>query len=496
MKREYILALDQGTTSSRAMLFDFALAPVGAAGRDFPQHFPRNGWVEHDPEDLAGTTFTAIEEVLRQTGVEPAEVRAVGIANQRETVLVWRRATGRPIYPAIVWQCRRTADFCREVAASAFAGAIRERTGLIADPYFSASKLRWILDNVPDARRRAEAGELCFGTVDSYLAWHLSGGREHVTDYTNASRTMLFNIHTLDWDDELLAYFGIPRAMLPRVVPSSGVLATCRHPALDNRPIPLAGIAGDQQAALHGQFCDRPGELKITYGTGAFLLLNTGSEAIPSRHNLVTTLGAGSRAGAPEFLLEGSVFMAGAIMQWLRDGLGVIADAREAGAIAASVPDTGGVYLVPAFTGLGAPYWDAEARAALLGMTRATTRREIIRAAEEAIAYQCADLVEAMRRDLEGPIAGIRVDGGAARDDFLLQFQADLLGCSVERPACLESTGLGAARLALAGIGCGAGSASDVGGMEFCPRMEAARREALIGGWRRAVAKVIMTPQK
>ncbi len=481
-----ILAVDQGTTSSRALLFDRGLQPVGGAGHPFPQHYPAAGQVEHDPAELLESVTRSIEEVLAKTAADPI---ALGIANQRETTLVWNRTTGEAIHPAIVWQCRRTADRCRELREQGHEAMIREKTGLVLDPYFSATKLEWILDRVSGGRRAAERGELLFGTVDSYLVWKLSGGQAHVTDYTNAARTMLFNLDNLDWDDELLALFKIPRAMLPRVVPSSGEIAVTDHPAFGGRRIPIRGLAGDQQAALHGQFCDRPGELKITYGTGAFLLLNTGRHRIVSRHGLLTTLGAGTLPDAPEYVLEGSVFMAGAIMQWLRDGLGILPDTSRSGEIAASVPDTGGVILVPAFTGLGAPYWNPDARAALLGMTRGTTHREIIRAAEEAIAYQCTDLVEAMQHDLRKPIQGIRVDGGASRDDFLMQFQADMFNHPIERPPCLESTVLGVARLAFTASGITPTRPS--GQIQvFPPGSLALSRDQRLTLWRQAIASI------
>lgn len=483
MKGEYILALDQGTTSSRAVIFDRQLRPLGVAGREFKQHYPRPGWVEHEPDDLFGSIFESASEVMRKLAIRPEQLLSIGIANQRETTLVWERRTGRPVYPAIVWQCRRTADICREISEAGMAGMIKEKTGLLSDPYFSATKIKWILDQVNGVRAAAEKGDLCFGTVDSYLVWKLTEGKFHLTDYTNAARTMLFNIHRLDWDEELLKLFNIPRSMLPEVVPSRGVPAVCNHPLFDRLPIPISGVAGDQQAALFGQFCDNPGAMKITYGTGAFLLLNIGGEPIQSRHGLITTLGAGSRPGKPEYALEGSVFMAGAIMQWLRDGIGILPDVGKAGEIAAALPDNGGVYMVPAFTGLGAPYWDAGARAAILGMTRGTGRNEIIRAAEEAIAYQCADLIEAMRKDVDLPIPLVKVDGGAARDNFLLQFQADILNCVIEKPSYLESTVLGAARLARGECG-----KLDHEGVIFAPKMKPELREKLLLGWRKAVS--------
>ncbi len=482
MEAKYILALDQGTTSSRAVIFDGQLQPIGAAGREFKQQYPRRGWVEHEPDDLFGSIFESASEVMRKLSIRPDQIQNIGIANQRETTLVWDRRTGRPVYPAIVWQCRRTAGICREMAEAGMGEMVKEKTGLLLDPYFSATKIKWILDNVNGSRAAAERGELCFGTVDSYLVWKLTEGKYHLTDYTNAARTMLFNIHELEWDDELLELFDIPRSMLPEAVPSLGVPAVCNHPLFDRLPIPISGIAGDQQAALFGQFCDKPGEMKITYGTGAFLLLNIGARPIQSSHGLVTTLGAGSSPDRPEYVLEGSVFMAGAIMQWLRDGIGILPDVSKAGEIAAALPDNGGVYMVPAFTGLGAPHWDAEARAAIMGMTRGTGRAEIIRAAEEAIAYQCADLIEAMRRDVDLPIHRVKVDGGAARDNFLMQFQADILDCVIEKPQYLESTVLGAARLA-----CGECGRMHRDGMVFESKMDSELRKKLLHGWQDAV---------
>lgn len=487
---KYVLAIDQGTTSSRAVVFDHQMNPLGSASRVFEQHYPHNGWVEHDPSDLVGSVMESIAEVMGKLKISPRDLSAVGITNQRETTLVWDRKTGIPVYPAIVWQCRRSAELCEKLKADGLGEYVQKTTGLLIDAYFSATKIKWILDNVPGARQRAEAGELLFGTVDSFLIWKLSGGQTHVSDYTNASRTMLFNIHTLDWDERLLQVLGIPRSMMPRVVPSSGVCATCDHDGLDRLPIPIAGIAGDQQAALYGQHCHAAGQMKITYGTGAFLLLNIGNQPLQSRHGLVTTLTAGTQPGAPEYALEGSVFMAGAIMQWLRDELGILPDAGETGAIAASVPDSGGVCLVPAFVGLGAPYWDMYARAAIVGMSRGTNRKHIIRAAEEAIAYQCADLISAMKSDTGGKVQMARVDGGAARDNFLLQFQADVLDCKIERPSYAETTVAGAAELALRAVDPQA-CVQEAGGVDrFEPRIDPQKREKLLEMWKRAVRQV------
>jgi len=486
-----ILALDQGTTSSRAMLFDKALQVVAIAQQEFPQLYPLPGWVEHDPETIWQSQRAVINDVLKCAGCEPAAVAAVALANQRETVIVWNRHTGRPVYNAIVWQCRRTADRCVDLKLKGCESIVREKTGLVLDAYFSASKIGWILDHVEGARDSAMLGDLLCGTVDAWLIWKLSGGRAHVTDATNASRTMLFNIRTMQWDDELLTLFGIPASMLPTVVPSSGVAATCQIPESDGHEWPIAGIAGDQQAALFGQGCFLPGQMKNTYGTGCFLLLNTGAEPVFSKHGLLTTLNAQTCPGSPSYALEGSVFMGGAVMQWLRDELQILARSSDAGPIAASVPDTGGVYLVPAFAGLGAPHWDMFARGALLGLTRGTGRRQIVRAAEEAIAFQCHDIIEAMRADSGQAVPLLRVDGGAAADDFLLQFQADILGCRIERPACRETTAAGAAALAALALGWHtlATLTDHLPGTSFSPSMSAAQRDLLLAGWRKALSR-------
>ena len=488
-KRQLYLALDQGTTSSRAILFDHHLQMLGQASEAYEQHYPRSGWVEHHPADLMETIRRCAGRLLTEHRVQSGELRAAGITNQRETTLVWDRQTGECIYPAIVWQCRRTADLCEQMQQDGWTYYVREQTGLVIDPYFSGTKLKWILQHVPGALQRAKNGELLFGTVDTYLLWQLTGGKVHATDYTNASRTMLFNIRTLDWDDRLLEYLEIPRCMLPEVRPSSGVFGIAEPGMFGGDPVPIAGIAGDQQSALHGQFCDRPGEMKITYGTGAFLLLNTGENFIRSRHGLLTTLGCGTRPGKPEYLLEGSVFMAGAIMQWLRDNLGILPKASMSGEISASIPDTGGVTMIPAFTGLGAPYWRPEIRAALTGMTRGTTFREIIRAGEEAIAFQCWDLVHAMEQDTGEKIAMIRVDGGACQDDFLMQFQTDLLQIPLERPACIESTALGAARLALSSAGI-EGETPEISRI-YQPSMQEEKRLESLERWQKNIAMIL-----
>jgi len=486
-----ILSLDQGTTSSRAILFDHDLQIRALAQQEFPQIYPRPGWVEHDPEVLWESQRDVMLEALKQAGKQPSDVAAIAIANQRETVVVWNRHTGRPVCNAIVWQCRRTADFCENLKRAGHDSLIRDKTGLIADAYFSASKIRWILDHVEGARAAACQGDLLCGTVDTWLIWKLSAGAVHVTDFTNASRTMLFNIQTLCWDEELLKLFDIPASMLPRVVPSSGVASVCVLPEFGGDAVPIAGIAGDQQAALFGQGCFAAGQAKNTYGTGCFLLMHTGDERVHSGQGLITTLTAQTREGAPSYALEGSVFMGGAVMQWLRDELQMLKASSDAGPIAASVPDTGGVYLVPAFAGLGAPYWDMYARGALVGMTRGTGRRHIIRAAEEAIAYQCRDVVAAMQADSRHPINVLRVDGGASRDAFLMQFQADVICCPVERPACMETTALGAAALAARAVGWSEQYtfASRPTAAAFTPAMPDEQRQRLLAGWRKAVSR-------
>jgi glycerol kinase len=446
----YVLALDQGTTSSRSVLFDHSGAIVAIAQQEFPQLFPQPGWVEHDPEQIWASQLATITEVLAQAGARPEELAAVGIANQRETTLLWERASGRPVAPAIVWQDRRTAPLCQQLREAGQEADITARTGLLLDPYFSATKLVWLLNHVPDGHTRAERGELAFGTVDSWLAWKLSGGRLHLTDASNASRTLLFDLRGGDWDETLLALFGIPKACLPRIVPS---LLSAERPrvTIAGHEVVLGGMAGDQQAALFGQACFRPGLAKNTYGTGCFLLMNTGNEPRASQHRLLTTRACAS--GAPQFALEGAVFTGGAVVQWLRDGLGLIRDSAEIEALAATVPDSGGVLFVPAFTGLGSPHWDPGARGTLLGLTRGTTRAHIARAALEAIAFQSAELLHAMEQDAPGELQELRVDGGASRNNLLLQFQADLLGVPVQRPQITETTALGAAWLAGLAVG-------------------------------------------
>ena len=485
----YILALDQGTTSSRAILFDEEQNMVGVAQKEFPQLYPREGWVEHDPMEIWSSQYAVMMEVIAKTGVSPADIAAIGLTNQRETTILWERATGRPIANAIVWQCRRTAPLVDRLLEEGLGEHIRKTTGLVPDAYFSATKIKWLLDRVEGARERARQGEILFGTVDTWLLWKLTGGAVHVTDVTNASRTMLFDIHRLDWDDTLLQALDIPRAMLPEVRDSSAVYG-CAD--LGGAKVPIAGIAGDQQAALFGQTCFAPGEAKNTYGTGCFLLMNTGETPCESRNGLITTVAAGLN-GRAEYALEGSVFVGGAVIQWLRDELRFLTESRDAEYYAQKVADTGGVYLVPAFTGLGAPYWDMYARGCLIGLTRGTRREHIIRAAQESIAYQVADLVQAMERDTGVPLKALRADGGASRDGFLMQFQADILDRSVLRPVVRETTALGAAYLAGLAVGVWR-DREELRGLwkrdaEFQPEMDPARRETLLQGWHRAVER-------
>jgi glycerol kinase len=486
--QHYILALDQGTTSSRAILFDRQGQVASTAQQEYPQHFPQPGWVEHDPLDIWNSQLACARQVLRQSGIEAQQVAAIGIANQRETTVVWDRRSGEPLCHAIVWQDRRTAGICDEVRAAGHAPLIARKTGLELDAYFSATKLQWLLTNVPGARTRAERGELAFGTVDSWLTYRLCG--RHVTDVSNAARTMLFNINSLRWDPELLDLFGIPASMLPEVVPSSGQVGIT-DAALFGRAIPIAGIAGDQQAATFGQACHRRGMVKNTYGTGCFMLMHAGDSPPQSHNRLLATVGwqVGTRT---DYLLEGSVFMGGATVQWLRDGLGIIQQSSEVEALARSVPDSGGVMLVPAFVGLGAPHWDAYARGTIVGMTRGTTAAHIARAAVEAIAYQSAELLAAMQKDAACAVHEVRADGGAARNDLLMQFQADLLGVPVIRPRVTETTALGAACLAGLALGFWA-SVEEIAAQwqaerRFEPRMAAARRDEAMARWARAVA--------
>ena len=489
---QYILALDQGTTSSRAILFDPAGRIVAKQQQEFPQGFPQPGWVEHDPEAIWGSQLAVAQAVLRIQRVTAAQIAAIGITNQRETTLLWDRATGVPVGPAIVWQDRRTAGICDRLRAEGWAVRIQAKTGLVVDAYFSATKLQWLLDHIPGARARAARGELAFGTVDSFLIWRLTGGRVHCTDVSNASRTMLFNIHTLAWDSDLLAALDIPPSVLPEVRPSSAVYGHT-DPALFGGAIPISGAAGDQQAATFGQACWTPGMTKNTYGTGCFMLMNTGEIPVSSSHNLLTTIGW-QLDGRVTYCLEGSVFTSGAAVQYLRDSLGLIGSAADSEALAESISDSGGVYVVPAFTGLGAPYWDAYARGAILGLTRGSGRAEIVRATLESVAYQSRDLLDAMQADSGATLPALRVDGGMVANDFLMQFQADLLGVPVERPLVAETTALGAAYLAGLAVGywpdLDAIAANWALDRRFTPQMDAPTRVRLYRGWQAAVARV------
>lgn len=487
----FILAFDQGTTSSRALVFDHGGNVRSVAQKEFRQLFPQPGWVEHDGNEIWASQLGVAMEAIAGAGLTAADIVAIGITNQRETTLVWDRGTGRPICNAIVWQDRRTAGQCEQMKADWLEPFFRERTGLVLDPYFSGTKLAWILDNVPGARVRAERGELAFGTVDSWLVWNLTGGERHVTDASNASRTLLYNIHRGEWDSDLLKALRIPAALLPEIVPSSGV---CGHtaPSLFASRVPISGIAGDQQAALFGQVCDRPGTVKNTYGTGCFMLMHTGDQAVASKRNLLTTV-ACRIDETIEYALEGSVFVAGAAVQWLRDGLGIIRSSGEVEALAASVPDNGGVYLVPAFAGLGAPHWDPFARGALFGLTRGSTAAHIARAALESIAFQTADLLAAMEHDAHMALPELRVDGGATSNNLLMQFQADLLGVPVVRPKDTETTALGAAFLAGLAVGYWC-DRSEIAGLRqiertFIPSMERERAEELRTRWSRALER-------
>ena len=486
---KYILALDQGTTSSRAILFDKSGNLCSVVNKEFRQIFPHPGWVEHDANEIWETTYDVAHAAMAKLNVTAEDIAAIGITNQRETTVIWDKETGEPIANAIVWQCRRTSDIIDKLVADGYGDEIRRKTGLIPDAYFSGSKIKWLLDNVPGARRRAAAGKLLFGTIDTWLIWKLTGGRVHVTDYTNASRTMLFNIHNLQWDEDLLKLLDIPASLLPEVKPSSCVYGKTDFEVLGGE-IPIAGAAGDQQCALFGQCCFEPGTMKNTYGTGCFLLMNTGKTPVESKNGLVTTIAA-STSDEVDYALEGSIFIAGAAIQWLRDQLGVITSAKESREFAEKVPDTAGGYVVPAFTGLGAPFWSQHARGAIVGITRGFSRAHLVRATLESLAYQTHDIARAMERDSGIPIAELKVDGGASANDFLMQFQADILGADVYRPHCIETTGLGAAYLA----GLAVGYWSDLEDIRsnwvidktFTPSMEEKYRKKLIRGWDRAV---------
>lgn len=494
MTMKYILAIDQGTTSTRAHIYDENGKYVSGSQLEFPQIYPEPGWVEHSPEEIWRSVRSTVSLALSTAGLTAHDLAAIGITNQRETTVVWDKLTGEPVYNAIVWQCRRTADYCKKLVKDGFSERIYNKTGLVPDAYFSATKIKWILDNAEGARERAERGELLFGTIDTYLLWKLTGGKSHFTDYTNASRTMLFNIHTLEWDEELLRLFDIPRAMLPEVRPSS-----CNFgEASALKGVPVCGIAGDQQASLFGQGCFNTGDIKNTYGTGCFLLMNTGGNPVKSQNGLVTTLGATS-GEKPCYVLEGSVFVGGAVVQWLRDGIGLIKSAAASERAAKKAGDSGGVYIVPAFTGLGAPYWDSNARGTITGITRGTTREQIIRAALESIAYEVYDVVKAMEKDAGIKITRLSADGGASVNKFLMQFQADILHAEVVRSRWGESTVLGAAFLA--GMGAGVWKEEDIRSMIngeafsiFKPSMEEDKRLKLLEGWEKAVKRAVYKP--
>ena len=487
---KYIMALDSGTTSNRCILFDRAGRICSVAQKEFTQHFPQPGWVEHDADEIFSTQLEVAQQALRNVGATAGDIAAIGITNQRETTVVWNKYTGRPISNAIVWQCRRTAAYCDDLRAEGLVDLIRSKTGLVIDPYFSGTKIRWLLEHIPNAREQAEQGELLFGTVETWLIWKLTGGAVHVTDYSNASRTMLFNINTLQWDEDILRKLEIPASMLPKVVPSSQVYGYTA-PEFFGAPVPVAGAAGDQQAALFGQTCFAPGEAKCTYGTGAFLLMNTGDKPIFSRNGLVTTIAWGLD-GKISYALEGSIFVAGAAIQWLRDEMRFIESASDSEYMAKKVPDTNGCYVVPAFTGLGAPYWDAYARGAVLGLTRGVNKYHIIRATLDSIAYQTQDVLEAMEADAGMSLSALKVDGGAAANSYLMQSQADISNAPVLRPKCVETTAMGAAYLAGLAVGywenqqqiCQNWSVDRI----FNPEISEEAREKRIAGWQKAVA--------
>ena len=487
---KYIMALDSGTTSNRCILFDQAGSIRAMAQKEFTQIFPKPGWVEHDADEIFATQLEVARQALQNAGISAAEIAAIGITNQRETTIVWDKHTGRPVYNAIVWQCRRTADYCDRLTRDGWVDTIRSKTGLVIDPYFSGTKVRWILENVPGAREKAEKGCLLFGTVETWLIWKLTGGRVHVTDYSNASRTMLFNIHTLCWDEEILKLMGIPTFMLPKAVPSSEIYGYT-DAAFFGAPVAIAGAAGDQQAALFGQACFTPGESKCTYGTGAFLLMNTGKSPITSKNGLVTTIAWGL-GGEVTYALEGSIFVAGAAIQWLRDELRFLESAGDSEYMARKVPDTNGCYIVPAFTGLGAPHWDAYARGTMVGLSRGVNKYHIVRATLDSIAYQTADVLKAMEADADMPLQKLKVDGGASANNYLLQAQADISRSTVVRPRCVETTAMGAAYLA----GLGVGYWKDLDDIrknwavdrEFDPAISEEETAAKVKGWKKAVA--------
>ena len=491
--KQYILALDEGTTSARSILFDRECRVVSMAQHEFPQIYPRPGWVEHDPMDIYANQYASMTECIAKSGVSPAEIAGVGVTNQRETAVVWDKTTGKPVCNAIVWQCRRTAEICEQLAREGCGDMIAEKTGLRLDAYFSAGKIKWILDHVDGARARAERGELLFGTVDTWLLWKLTDGRVHVTDRTNACRTMLYNINTCRWDEELCRLFDIPMSMLPEVRSSSEVYGEMN---LMGARVPLCGIAGDQQAALYGQGCLNEGDMKITYGTGCFLLANTGHKPVFSRHGLLTTVAATGRDMPVQYALEGSVFVGGAVIQWLRDELRFIKDSADSEYFARKVKDSGGVYIVPAFAGLGAPHWDMRARGVITGLTRGVGAEHIIRAALESIAYQSEDVIQAMRSDMHSEIGSLKVDGGASANNLLMQFQADISNLQVLRPAQKEATAAGAALLAGQAVGFYRSlSQDDTPCTVFKPMLAAGERERLLKGWRRAVQSCLSSEE-
>lgn len=491
MGKEFIMALDQGTTSSRCIIFNKQGEMVAVAQKEFTQIYPKAGWVEHDAMEIWGTQVGVAKEALAKAGLEANDVAAIGITNQRETTVVWNKNTGEPIYHAIVWQCRRTAEYCDELKAKGFDKIIKDKTGLIVDAYFSGTKIRWILENVPGARELAEKGDLLFGNIDTWLIWNLTKGKVHVTDYSNASRTMIYNIHDLKWDEELLAELNIPASMLPEVKTSSEVYGESDETVF-GAPIPISGDAGDQQAALFGQLCCKEGMAKNTYGTGCFLLMNTGNQPVESKNGLLTTMAA-CYNGKPEYALEGSIFVGGAVIQWLRDELRIISNSAESEKYAAEVEDTNGVYLVPAFVGLGAPYWDQYARGTIVGLTRGAKKEHLVRAALESMAYQTYDVLNAMEQDSGIRLQALKVDGGACANNFLMQFQADVLDTPVERPAVIETTALGAAYLAGLAVGYWRDlddiNSSGIAPTTFTPNMEADKREKVTAGWHKAVGR-------
>lgn len=491
MMKKYLMALDQGTTSSRCIIFAKGGEIVSSSQKEFKQYYPHKGWVEHDAKEILSTQLYVAKDAIKTLGISPDEIAAIGITNQRETTVVWDKNTGEPVCPAIVWQCRRTADYCEKLQSDGLTDMIRQKTGLIIDAYFSATKIKWILDNINGAREKANNGDLLFGTVDTWLLWNLTAGKVHATDPSNAARTMLFNINTLDWDEELLKLFGVPRAMLPDVLPSSGSFG---HTELFGGSIPIAGVAGDQQAALFGQCCFNKGDAKNTYGTGGFMLMNTGNTPVFSKSGLLTTV-AWQYGGNVRYAIEGSTFVCGAAIQWLRDGLGLIDSAAQSEFLASKVPDNGGVYVVPAFVGLGAPYWDAYARGAIFGITRGTTKNHMIRATLESMAYQTYDLLKTMETDAGTSLSSLKVDGGATANDLLLQIQSDIADLPIVRPLCIETTALGAANLAGLGVGFYSSEAEIAEcwqeNKRFLPEMDEKIRGSRLKMWNKAVSRTL-----